>query len=129
MLPGFTKDLESAKREYCIVRDLRWCKGLEIFAKNGNKNKYITADIQRTEDYKTEEATVEAVASGFHPPKAERPVGALAEGQVAGTIWDTTRTAKREGAKWWLETSESKAPEGEFGIRESEGIMAGGENP
>lgn len=57
MLPGFMKDLDAAGREYCGVRDLKYCKGIEVFAKNGNKNFYTTEQAQRGEDYKTEAAT------------------------------------------------------------------------
>lgn len=55
MLPNFIKDLEAANREYCIVRDLRYAKGCELFAKNGYTNKIITESpeaIQATETSK-----------------------------------------------------------------------------
>lgn len=38
MISGFILDLERAKREYCGVRDLKYAKGCEIFAKNGIPN-------------------------------------------------------------------------------------------
>lgn len=129
MMGGFIIDLERAGREYCGVRDLKWAKGQEIFAKNGKDNGYKLAKDALPEAYKTSEATEGAIKEGMHPSKAERPVGILAEGRPAGNCetWDVARTAKKEGAKTWLETSESKAPKGESGVRAPESHLAGGE--
>lgn len=126
MLPNFIKDLEAANREYCIVRDLRYAKGIEVFAKNGTTDKIIAESPEATQ---TTEATQEALALGFHPP-TERPVGALSEKRAAGNAknWDDPAT-RSEGAKAWIEKGELETSEGESAIREGKEDLAGGANP
>lgn len=100
MLPGFIKDLESAKREYCVVRDLKWAKGCELFAKNGTTHKPTLARDALSQACKTTEETKVQVDAGFRPPPQDTLVGVLAESQPA--------RAPQEMPSSLLEASETK---------------------